>query len=85
MKQHCIAINIRDVGLFNKDTRSRKAKDISLHEQNLVERKFVNERLTDQDFAITEEVAENLGFAAFAKIIDGMILSHVESRIKQGI
>jgi len=29
-------------------------------------------------------VAENLGLAAFAKIIDGMILSHVESRIEQG-
>ena len=29
-------------------------------------------------------MAENLGLAAFAKIIDGMILSHVESRIKQG-
>lgn len=69
---------------FNKDTRSRKAKDISLHEQNLVEQKFVNERLQDKDFAISEEVAENLGLAAFAKIIDGMILSHVESRIEQG-
>ena len=69
---------------FNKDTRSRKAKDISLHEQNLVEQKFVNERVQDKDFAISEEVAENLGLAAFAKIIDGMILSHVESRIEQG-
>ena len=67
---------------FNKDTRSRKAKDISLHEQNLVEQKFVNERVQDKDFAISEEVAENLGLAAFAKIIDGMILSHVESRIE---
>ena len=52
------------VGLFNKDTRSRKAKDISLHEQNLVEQKFVNDRINDKDFAISEEVAENLGLAA---------------------
>ena len=58
------------VGLYNKDTRSKKARRITLLEHNSVEREWVNKRQMDEEFPINEEVAANLGLAALAKIVD---------------